>query len=99
MKSDIKSSSHLFEEQKKRAKVLCIANEDFLKFTLHYIKMLASVKHTIVTRFLLFALGKESKELKSFKWRVQSHNKFNSLLNHNNEPYVKKPNFKPMKYI
>lgn len=31
MKSDIKSSSHLFGEQKERAKVLCNANADFFK--------------------------------------------------------------------
>lgn len=67
MKSDIKSSSHLFGEQKKRAKVLCNANGDFLKLTLHYNKTPSSVKHTTVTRFLMFALPKTSKELKSFK--------------------------------
>lgn len=66
MKSDIKSSSHLFGEQKERAKVLCNANGDLLKLTLHFFKTPSSVKHTLVTRFVVFALQKESKELKSF---------------------------------
>lgn len=48
MKSDIKSSSHLFGEQE-RAKVLCNANGDFLKLTFLYIKTPSSVKHTVVT--------------------------------------------------
>lgn len=70
MKSDIKSSSHLFEEQKERAEGLCNSNA---KFTLRYIKAATSVKRTIVTRFLLFVLRKESKELKFLKWCVQDN--------------------------